>query len=102
MNNNEPPAYFDPSEDLSRVVLHDGARSAALQCRWRSWRVVGPRALAVDLPAGNCTDMSGAISVAQMLMPEVLELHTFRDGVVDTMHSCVGGRWQAVMAPPAR
>lgn len=30
--------------------LTDGAHSDALQCCWRSWRVVGPRALAVDLP----------------------------------------------------
>ena len=86
------------SEGLGRVVLNDGAHSGALQCRWRSWRVVGPRALAVDLPPDNCTDMDGAIRVAEALMPGVRELHTFCDGAADTMYSCVGGRWQAFTA----
>ena len=86
------------SAGLGRVVLNDGAHSEALQCCWRSWRVVGPRALAVDLPPDNCTDMGGAIRVAEALMPGVRELHTFCNGVADTMYSCVGGRWQAFTA----
>lgn len=86
------------TEDLSCEVMTDGAHSDALQCCWLSWRVVGPHALAVDLPPGNCADMDGAIRVAEMLMPGVRELHTFCDGVADTMYSCVGGRWQAFTA----
>lgn len=83
---------------LGRLVLNDGAHSDTLQCRWRRWRVIGPRALALDMPPGNCTDMLGAIRVAKALMPDVRELHTFCDGMADTMYSCVGGQWQTVTA----
>ena len=76
----------------------DEARSDALQCYWRAWRVVGPRALAVDMPPGNCTDMDGAIRVAAALMPDVREVFTFCDGAADTMYSCVDGHWQAFAA----
>lgn len=83
------------SDELARVVLNDGVYSDALCCCWRSWRVVGPRALAVDLPEGNCTDMDGAIRVAEVLMPGVREIHTFCDQVAGMIYSCVGGTWQA-------
>lgn len=83
------------NDGLGRVVQTDGTHSDALQCRWRSWRVVGPRALALDIPPDNCADMGGAIRVAEALMPGVREIHTFCDGAADAMYSCVGGPWQA-------
>jgi hypothetical protein len=82
-------------DEFGRVVLNDGVYSDALQCRWRSWRVVGPRALAVDLPPVNCADMDGASRVAEVLLPGVREIHAFCDGAPAAMYSCVGGRWQA-------
>ncbi len=77
------------------MVLNDGVHSDALHCCWRSWRAVGPRALAVDLPPNNCTDMDGVIRVAEALLPGVREVHTFCDGLADTMYSRVGPSWQA-------
>lgn len=73
-----------------------GAYSDKLQCEWRSWRVVGPLSVAIDCPEGNFPDMTAAISVAEAILPGVREIHTFCDGVADTMYSCVGGRWQAL------
>ncbi len=79
----------------SHVVLTDGVFSGKLGCFWRSWRVIGPCSLAVDMPPDSCTDMAGAIRVAKALMPNVREIHSFCDGIADTKYFCVGGKWSA-------
>lgn len=86
------------NDGMSMGVLSDGVYSSALQCHWLRWRVVGPRALAVDVPAGDCVDMTGAIRVAKALMPNVAVIHTLCGGEVDTMYSRVGKEWRAVRA----
>ncbi|EIC23403.1 hypothetical protein [Thiorhodovibrio frisius] len=68
-----------------------------LQCRWQSWRVVGDRHLALDLPDMNCCDMGGAIKIAQYLYPDVDKIDTFSGGQPDTKYRFDhdGSEWKA-------
>ncbi len=47
---------------------------------------VGSAVVEMYLPALNCTDMEGAITVAKMCNPEVAEIRTFADNKPDTFY----------------
>jgi len=70
--------------------------SLALRCYWLGARVIGPHALAFDLPPLNCTDMKGAIRLAQLLMPGVGLIETYVDGKKDTCYVNSHGDWRAI------
>lgn len=72
-----------------------GVWSEALQCEWLGWRVVGEYALALDLPDGNCCDMTGAIKTAEALMPEVVRIVSFQGGENDTIYRKESTGWKA-------
>lgn len=56
---------------VSDGLFNKETRSADLQCKWERWEVVGDSGLAVFVPEGNATDMSGTIRAAKSLMPDV-------------------------------
>lgn len=86
---------LSPLLKQARGYSPKGADSRTLQCSWCSIRVLGPRALAIDLPPLNCVDMVGAIRVATGLMPEVRMICTLSDGIKDTTYTKIDGNWQA-------
>jgi hypothetical protein len=71
------------------------AYSSALQCGWMAWRPLGSGELALDLPADNCCDMTGAIRMAETLMPTVARIEVFVDGKLDVIYAH-GVKWRAL------
>lgn len=72
------PLYLHPP------MLPAAGRSMKLQCKWGAWRVIADGELALEMPAGSCCDMRGAIETAEMLMPGVKRIATFAGGEPDT------------------
>lgn len=73
------------------------ARSAILQCHWKSWVVTSEQSLALNLPAHNYPDMGGVTRTAEALMPDVVGVEVLVDGVPDTAYfRDEKGEWRAV------
>ena len=66
-----------------------------LYCRLQAVRVVADGVIALEVPRNNCTDMGGAIRVAQGIMPEVRVVHVISGGAPDITYQVVNGDWQA-------
>ena len=75
-------------------------RSAKLQCCWDAWRQVADGELALEMPAGNCPDMRGAIEIATAICPSVWRIATFSGGMPDTEYRNVRGEWLAYDVRP--
>lgn len=73
------------------------AHNSKLQCLFNGWRVLGDGHLALDMPAGNCCDMSGAIEIANKVMPKVRLISTFQGEKPDTEYRKLRGKWFAVI-----
>ena len=58
-----------------------------LKCDWLAIRSIGNYRIAIDLPAGNCCDMTGAIEIAKSVCPLVSKVETYVGGVRDTAYS---------------
>lgn len=48
------------------------------------------------LPEGNCTDMQGAIEFFLNIDPDVIHIHTWQGGKLDTQYVIYGGLWKAI------
>ena len=72
------------------------AYSKELRCAWIAWRVETTGELALDLPAGNCPDMTAAIDLARKLMPSVAWVRTYVDGSPDTIYFRGAKGWVAL------
>ena len=72
------------------------AFSIQLQCSFLAWRVIAEGELALDMPAHNCCDMSGAIDIAERIMPGIRRIATFAGGVPDTEYRVYQGKWEAI------
>ena len=66
-----------------------------LQCRWLAWRVIGPDALALDLPEKEICWMDRTIRVAEYLMPTVTEVRAFSGGIMIARYEWGGTEWKA-------
>lgn len=73
--------------------------SSKLQCAFHGWRVLADGEIALDLPQNNCCDMSGAIEIAEKIMPSVWRIAVFADGKSDVEYRHVYGKWQADLSP---
>lgn len=72
------------------------AHSPALQCRFESWEVTGPKSLRLRMPHGNCCDMLAAVEIAEAILPGVKVVSTFEGGAESTTYwreNC--GEWFA-------
>ena len=69
--------------------------SSKLKCAFNAWRVIADGEIALELPAGNCCDMGGAIEIAEKIMPSVWRIATFMGGEPDTEYRFSGGKWSA-------
>ena len=69
------------------------AYSNELQCVFSAWRVLADSEIALEMPAGNCCDMTGAIEIAQKIMPSVWRIATFVDGKSDVEYRFWKGEW---------
>lgn len=80
----------------------EGVFSEELQCFWRSWSVLAENILRLELPPGSCTDMSGAIRVAKVLLPDVAAIYVFGDGKPDICYARLreDEPWQAFYPQP--
>jgi hypothetical protein len=84
-----------------RHGTRDGKSDKRLVCRvqqlsydFRTWTG------RLDFPAGNCCDMSGAISIFTAIDPDVRVIETFAGGNADTIYRLSGegrGEWEALM-----
>ncbi len=72
------------------------SHSFQLQCAFHAWRVIGKNELALDLPPGNCCDMTGAIDIAKKIMPDAMRIMTLSGAVPDTEYLFYRGRWMAI------
>jgi hypothetical protein len=69
------------------------AYSSKMQCAFIGWRVIADGELALDLPAGNYCDMTGAIEIALHVMPIVFRIVVFVDGAPDIQYCAPDGKW---------
>ena len=67
--------------------------SSKLRCSFHGWRVLADGEIALDMPAGMCCDMTGAIEIALQIMPSVFRIETLAGGHSDMQYYCVGGKW---------
>jgi hypothetical protein len=68
-----------------------------LKCCWLSWQVRSKGRLDLTVARTNSTDMTGAIAVAQRLMPTVTEIHVFNDWGLDIIYRRGEGKtWQGL------
>ena len=51
------------------------------------------------LPAGVCTDMSGAIQFFKKIDPEVHQIQTYSGEQRDTIYTRTGKQWEALRGP---
>jgi len=49
--------------------------------------------IALDMPKYNCCDMTGAIEIAEKIMPSVWRIATFTDGKPDIEYILSNGLW---------
>ncbi|WHZ20480.1 MAG: hypothetical protein OJF55_002629 [Rhodanobacteraceae bacterium] len=81
------------------------AWSRALGTGFCGWRVLDDTTLALDLPAHCACNMTGAIRVAQAILPGVKTVQTFAGGVPDTRYEKPSARaqtWHAIPPHVAR
>ena len=64
-----------------------------LQCEWKSVRLVGDDTVQINLPPGNCADMTGAIEFATLVLPSVALIRTYSDSIRDAEYRKIGGTW---------
>ena len=76
------------------------AYSTRLQCGWSAWRVLDEGELALDMQPDGCCDMSGAIRIAEAMMPGVWRIVTFAGDVPDTEYRNWKGKWAAYTPKP--
>ncbi len=69
--------------------------SSKLKCAFHGWRVLADGEIALDMPENNCCDMSGAIEIAEVIMPSVWKILTFSGEVPDTAYILLNGKWGA-------
>lgn len=74
--------------------------SNVLKCFWTAIRAGDSGVILMELPRNSCTDMSGAIKVAEMLDPDVLQIHVTAGGVPDSFYAKSNGKWQAYNVRP--
>jgi len=67
-----------------------------LKCDFIAWRVLADGEIALDLPDGNCCDMTAAIEIAEKIMPAVRRIVTFVGGQPDTEYRLWKGDWMAL------
>jgi len=75
------------------------AQSHDLQCQWSSWRVVSPTRIALHMPEDNCCDMSGAIRLAQILLPGCRRIDTYAGDKRDTVYTLNDYGWYDTFWP---
>ncbi len=80
------------------MTTNRGVWSDELCCHWSAWRVVDETTLALDLGTWECCDMSGAIRLAQGLLPGVQRILTYAGVELDTVYVRQSGdEWQALV-----
>ena len=57
-----------------------------LQCEFYGWRVRRFGEMELHIPKNNVCDMSGAINIAEMLMPTVFKISVFAGLELDIMY----------------
>ena len=77
---------------MDKVYSHD----SRLMCSWHQWRVTAVGRLELEIKAGHCTDMTGAIRVGRRLMPDVQEIIVVSGGVPDIVYRRDGELWQGI------
>ena len=80
----------------------NAAYSSKLQCCFDEWQVIADGELVLILPEGNCCDMTGAIEIAEKIMPSVWRISTYVAGKKDTEYRLECGKWSAytLIIPP--
>jgi hypothetical protein len=101
---------IDHFRDATEMITRQGKKmetkrqklrySSALKCGWSAWRVLDDGELALDMQPDGCCDMSGAIRVAQAIMPAVFRIVTFAGDVQDTEYRLWQGKWSAYAPQP--
>lgn len=71
--------------------------SNKLQCAFHSWEVISDGELALYLPPNNVCDMTGAISIANAIMPSVFRIVVYSGEVEDVEYftGCGSSKWTA-------
>lgn len=77
------------------------AWSRALGTGFHGWRVLDKTTLALDLPPHCACNLSGAVQIAQAILPSVRTIQTFAGGVESTRYEKAAGRGQRWHALPA-
>lgn len=66
-----------------------------LMCDCLGVEIPSPTHVIIRVPEGQCTDMSGAIQLAQRVAPDVSLVETWVGDARDTCYACLGGQWVA-------
>jgi len=78
-------------------------RSPVLQCCWERICFGEPGVIAMFLPDDNCTDMRGAVRIAEALDEDVKQVSTFVAGEPDMVYVKRNGEWACYdMRPKGR
>ncbi len=78
-----------------------GKFSETLKCVWWKIEPVEPDGVLIHLGKNSCTDMAGAIRVAQAIMPQVRFVTTYSGMVADTLYAKdEKGEWKAFDTRP--
>lgn len=71
------------------------AYSKQLQCSWESWEADAPGELSLNIGAEDVPNMADVIRIAEVIMPPVFVIRTFRAGKADTTYlRRVTGEWK--------
>jgi hypothetical protein len=77
------------------MKMEGSTYSKKLKCCFSTWRVVRDGEMALELPDGNCPNMSGVIEIAKEIMPEVWRIETYCDQGPDIEYRISNGEWEA-------
>ena len=69
--------------------------SSKMRCGFNAWRVISDGEIALEMPDGQCCDMSGAIDIAEKIMPSVWRIQTISGGKTDVEYRLFRGKWDA-------
>lgn len=80
---------------MSSVDLVSGVYSEKLMCRFISMNIVNGRTLVIHIPAGNVTDMNGAVNIAEFLSDEIYKVLVIVGGQEDILYQKISDKWEA-------